>query len=279
MKNKKFQWNISLLVILILLSTSIMSLLSINQIQHLMTYWNQTYNYFRAYYLAKAWNEVWLTELYHHEDGFESSIEKWDSIISYNFLWETSEEYPEWKYSWFEPYFTMNISGKFNYITNDPRAADNCNEENKITLQKWEWIMLALFSDNTTKKTVKNLLTDVTIDNLENYANINWISFNPNLSNSVTFWLFDEEFSNIHVRNGNNLSNNKYNKNIKKPFLTIKNNNESISFCIQWENLASPDSLITSIWHYWNIEVWLQTVIKKRIPSWTLDVLGMNTTN
>ncbi len=51
---KKLSGNVSLLVILILLASSVIALLSINQIQHLLTYGNMTFNYFRSYYLAKA---------------------------------------------------------------------------------------------------------------------------------------------------------------------------------------------------------------------------------
>ena len=73
-RNKKFKGNISLLVILILLASSVIALLSISQIQHLITYWNMTFNYFRAFYLAKAWTELGLTEVYNRENWFEDEI-------------------------------------------------------------------------------------------------------------------------------------------------------------------------------------------------------------
>jgi hypothetical protein len=63
-RNKKLKGNVSLLVIFVLLASSVISLLSINQIQRLLTYGNMTFNYFRAFYLAKAGTELGLTEVY-----------------------------------------------------------------------------------------------------------------------------------------------------------------------------------------------------------------------
>jgi hypothetical protein len=57
-RNKKLKGNVSLLVIFVLLASSVISLLSINQIQRLMTYGNMTSNYFRAFYIAQAGTEL-----------------------------------------------------------------------------------------------------------------------------------------------------------------------------------------------------------------------------
>jgi len=99
-RNKRLKGNVSLLVILILLASSVIALLSISQIQHLITYWNMTFNYFRAFYLAKAWTELGLTEVYNRENWFEDEIKNeinsdgtvnFDSIIAKNFLWDENE--------------------------------------------------------------------------------------------------------------------------------------------------------------------------------------------
>jgi ABC-type microcin C transport system permease subunit YejE len=67
-RNKRLKGNISLLVILILLASSVIALLSINQIQRLISYGNMTFNYFRAFYLAKAGTELGLTEVYNRDN-------------------------------------------------------------------------------------------------------------------------------------------------------------------------------------------------------------------
>ncbi len=51
---RKAKGNVSLLVIFVLLTSSLMALLAMSQIQNLMSYGNQTFNFFRAHYLAKA---------------------------------------------------------------------------------------------------------------------------------------------------------------------------------------------------------------------------------
>jgi len=53
-----------LLVIFVLLASSLIALLAMSQLQHLMSYGNQTFNFFRAHYLAKAGLELSLTEVY-----------------------------------------------------------------------------------------------------------------------------------------------------------------------------------------------------------------------
>lgn len=284
-KKHKKQWNISILVILILLSTSIIALLSINQIQHLMTYGNQTYNYFRAYYLAKAGTEVWLTALNNHEDWFEMSIDTGSAIISSNLLWEEN------KYEWFNPYFTLNLSGRFEQITDDPRIGW-CTKDNKIELEAWEWIMLSMFSDDTNWN-LNNVIEGISINPKYYWNTINDIAFieGNNIGDKLTYWLFvtkvnennwDETIEDVVVEKSglfSILTKAKYyiNPGTFRIFITIKNtSNSNVSFCLKWRwELISPNSLITSIWHFWDMEVWLQTVIRKKVPSRSLDVLGI----
>ena len=63
-----------------------------------------------------------------------------------------------------------------------------------------------------------------------------------------------------------------------RKYLTIKNPgtwNEVAEFCITMSNEPIPysDSLITVFWHYGDMEVWLQSIVKKWVPDWTLNVL------
>lgn len=280
LKNKKLKGNVSLLIILILLASSVIALLSINQIQHLLTYGNMTFNYFRSYYLAKAWTELWLTEVYYREAWFEDTIESWDEIVTKNLIWD---------YSSFNPYFTMSISWNFKYITNDIRDSDRCYSGNKILLRawtwgNWEWIMLSLFTDKT--KGMNNILQaessiiplpDPFIESL-NIVGWDW---------KFTFWIFsfnDGSMEDAIVSAwewkdlGKFLSASL--KNLKKndrKYLTIKNSSDKdVSFCIKWNGwneIPNSNSLITVRANYWDVEVWLQSVVEKTTPSWTLNVL------
>jgi hypothetical protein len=70
-------------------------------------------------------------------------------------------------------------------------------------------------------------------------------------------------------------------KDSTRRYLTIKNpwnSNEVVSFCITTNGtndilIPYSDSLITVRGNYGDMEVWLQSVVKKEVPSWSLDVL------
>ena len=290
-RNKGLKGNISLLVILILLASSVIALLSISQIQHLITYWDMTFNYFRAFYLAKAGTELGLTEVYNRENWFEDKIENieneedgsinFNPIISGNFMWKDN------KYEWANPYFNMTITWNFKVLTDDIRY--ECKDENKITLQPrdekkpGEWIMLSLFRDNT--KDLSNILnSEYTkgIIPLENSEIQNLTFGNPGWS--FMFWLFAydnkwEEMTNIIVEKWSSLStflnNNIWKISWTRRYLTIKNIwDKPVSFCISWnDRIPYSNYLVTVRGNYADMEVWLQSVVKKKIPSWSLDVL------
>lgn len=281
-RNKKLKGNISLLVILILLASSVISLLSINQIQRLLTYGNMTFNYFRAFYLAKAWTELWLTEVYNSGDGFNHAIPSDDAIVKWNLISA---------YSGFNPYFNMTISGSFLYLTNDVRESNQCSGGNKIKLSTWAWIMISLFSDETNG--ISNILSGN--KNLRKLEDISDLSLGT-VSNDLTFALFVysgdveeiEEMEDIVVETGNNLDSFFNSEDVKtllgnssiKKYLTIKNSsNDVIEFCIDKHNDLIPysDSLITVFWHYGDMEVWLQSIVKKWVPDWTLNVIDQPT--
>lgn len=281
-RNKKLKGNVSLLVIFVLLASSVISLLSINQIQRLLTYGNMTFNYFRAFYLAKAGTELGLTEVYNRWDGFNHEILSGSAIITWNFLSG---------YEWFEPHFEMTITWSFTTLTNDIRNSD-CSW-NKIRLTSWAWIMLSLFSDSASNEQINTILSDYSwVKTLSNDRNLNFknIEWKWWIVNYFTFWLFDYDddwnMNNIFVEtwNANSLSvflDHINNLNWTRKYLTIKNPgtwDEVAEFCITMENEPIPysDSLITVFWHYGDMEVWLQSIVKKWVPDWTLNVLDDN---
>ena len=292
---KKCKWlkgNVSLLIILILLASSVIAMLSINQIQRLLTYGNMTFNYFRAFYLAKAWTELWLTEVYNRENWFEQSItwiEEDDDgnivdihdIIRENFMWEWN------KYEWFRPYFNMEIKSRFKKITNDIKS-DNC-DGNKIELKGWDWIVLSLFSDNTSN--IEDILNPEKW-NLDAYKYI--LSFDDLVWNTIRLWGFSYDNNGnmdyISVQDEKDLS--KFMETLwassfkswKKQYLTIKNSGTSdISFCLKnqrGENkIPYSHYLIDVQWHYGDMEVWLESIVKKDIPAWSLNVLGLDSSS
>ena len=273
-RNKRLKGNVSLLIIFILLAGSVIALLSINQIQHLLTYWNMTFNYFRSFYLAKAGTELWLTEVYNREAWFKHSIDSWDAIVTDNLVWE---------YAGFDPYFTMDIESNFKYLTDDIRYTDKCDNDNKIVLAPDEWIMLSLFRDNA--KNMSDILnpefrdikplTDGEIRTLD-FWNPGW---------DLKFWIFayndNLDMADIIVKDWNNLNQflnfNMVSNSYARRYLTIKNQwSSDVSFCIKWgwnDKIPYSSSLINVRANYWDMEVWLQSIVKKEVPFWALDVL------
>lgn len=271
-RNKRLKGNVSLLIIFILLASSVIALLSINQIQRLLTYWNMTFNYFRAFYLAKAWTELWLTEVYNSEDGFNDEVLSGSSIVQDNLVWI---------YSGFNPYFNMTITWKFLYLTDDIRESDKCDNENKIKLAPWAGIMLSLFSDDT--KGLDKILSDNA--NYKNIITLNdFRELSLNSSSELTFAFFTYnnagEMTDIVVSSWTSLWSFLNGKSIntdEKWYLTIKNSwNQPVEFCIKMNNgkyIPYSDSLITVRGNYADMEVGLQSVVKKWVPDWTLNVL------
>ena len=296
-RNKKLKGNVSLLVILILLASSVIALLSISQIQHLITYWDMTFNYFRAFYLAKAWTELGLTEVYNSGDWFKHNIDwiipkkdddsELSELMQINFAWEDN------KYIWAKPYFTMDIESNFKTLTNDIRNSDSCNDDNKIKLKPGDGIMLSLFSDNT--KDFDKILSDETskktftpqhniwklsLDGWDHNSELTLALFTYNQNSN-----WEEYMEDIVVQKDWDLqpflarpdTKNLINKTMTKKYITIKNSwPVSTSFCIKKDNELIPysNALITVRGHYADMEVWLQSVVKKDVPYWSLNVLG-----
>lgn len=278
-KNKRLKGNVSLLVILILLASSVISLLSINQIQRLLTYGNMTFNYFRAFYLAKAWTELWLTEVYNSGDGFTHSISGDNIIIQNNLVW---------MYTGFDPYFKMTITWSFATLTNDIRNPE-CSW-NKIELTPWAGIMLSLFFDNNS--TLPNILSDNV--GYKRFDYVDNLSLNWTIDSELTFAFFtykydsvvkDYVMDDIVVETWNSLTsffNNHLVSSLvtseNRRYLTIKNSwNKSVEFCITTNSdkvIPYSDSIITVFWHYGDMEVGLQSIVKKWVPDWTLNVIG-----
>lgn len=275
-KNKRLKGNISLLIIFILLASSVIALLSINQIQRLLTYWNMTFNYFRSFYIAKAWTELGLTEVYHREAWFkDDSIKSWSAIVTDNLVWI---------YSGFNPYFNMDIESNFNFLTDDIRHTNSCDNDNRIILWGWEWIMLSLFRDNT--KWIDKILGEWSdIISLSNEDIKNYRMESLNWSKNFIFWLFSYDtagnMSDIVVREWNDLRTFLRNYidiiNWDRRYLTIKNKSltEDSKFCISmnWTLIPYSNSLITVQANYGDMEVWLQSIVEKEVPAWSLDVL------
>ena len=273
--SKKAKGNISLLVILVLLSSSLITLLSISQLRNLTAYGSTAYNYFRAHYLAKAWLEHALTAVSIRDAGFSTSVTSGNSIVTENF------QSPE--LSGFMPYFDNEIQGRFKLLTNDVRRNTECLD-NEIKLETGESMVIPLFVDNTAESHSRYLSDWGTITSLGSPKNI---KMTTNSDEYLIFWLFSFsgdsllDMADMITATGTNVysflnSDNIIVKNIldslskNKTYLTIVNPTENlVSFCIESssEEIPSADTLIKVSAHYGGTEVWFQAIFKEPFPN------------
>ena len=143
--------------------------------------------------------------------------------------------------------------------------------------------MLSLFRDNA--KSMSDILnpefrdvkplTDGEIRTLD-FWNPGW---------NFKFWIFSYDnnlnMSGIIVKDWSNLKQflnfNMISDSNARRYLTIKNQwSSDVAFCIKWSwngNIPYYNSLINVRANYWDMEVWLQSIVKKEVPFWALDVL------
>ena len=114
--------------------------------------------------------------------------------------------------------------------------------------------------------------------------NINLSDISPNGSELI-FWFFvfddNQNMLEIEVQTWKNL--NGFLSEIwnyddyDQKYLTIKNPwNSSVEFCVEWrgnQKLPYSDALITVQANYADMEVWLQSIVKRQTPSWSMNVL------
>ncbi len=80
------RWNISILVIFVLLASSLLGILSMNFVQQMIKQSAVVNSYYKAHYLAKAWIELWLAQIKYRGVGFDYVVNTGDAIILDNFL-------------------------------------------------------------------------------------------------------------------------------------------------------------------------------------------------
>lgn len=84
MKNKK--WNISILVIFILLASSLIWILTSNYVRELFSYSDGISKYYKSHYISKWWLELALAQVNNRGVWFQYDIFTWSEFSRSNFL-------------------------------------------------------------------------------------------------------------------------------------------------------------------------------------------------
>jgi len=293
-KNSRIKWNISILVIFVLIASSLIWILTTNYIRDLMQYNDIIHWYYKSYYLAKAWLEISLTQIWQNWIWFENTINTWNNIVSWNLICKNCS-------------FNSEILWNSDYFSQNTRTESWCITP--ISLKTGESIILPLFKQVNTWTNYQKLTNSPIYQNMAD--KISQIQFQNTIpSQEITIWIVIISWQNllqdgIFVKTGiindpniiNTFLSNFHNywANITvwiiplstaykasptlKSFLIFGNTKQwqdSVNFCIKIQPQLRPISLIKlpdqtfyikSIWNNIEKTVWLEAFFKQPIPG------------
>lgn len=283
-QNRKLKWNISVMVILILLACSLMGLLTVIFLNSLISYTDDTYSYHKSYYIAKAWLELALTEIDNSTFWFSHNIDS-GNIINTNFDCVGCN-------------FTSRIQWRDTTISNKFWQSNECNDETALVLQAWQSITIPMFHDSSSSFAQifgvndninllwdwKELKLNCPGDCDNEILNI-WVIFQElGLTGDISReYLYMTGISTInfflnYFNNFNNIDNDYqtvWNNYTYYPYMIISNPNQvEIKFCINdSDNRERPTTkyFISSIWEYMWKTVWLQAIYAQPVPSFFIN--------
>lgn len=282
-QNRILKWNVSIMVILILLACSLMGILTVVFLKSLITYTDDTYSYHKSYYIAKAWLELALTEIDNSAMWFSQEIISGNTINdNFECVWCN---------------FRSHILWRSGFISNDFWENDTCTQTGALVLQPWQSLTIPMFYDKTSSFD-KILSGDYyEIDRLWSHKEDLWLSCpnnncpNVELNVWVIFqsWGLDGDISweylymtGIYANNTTffttyfngfwhvytNIPNNLY------PYIIVSNPSEVIvRFCIKDSYNLWPTTkyFISSLWEYMWKTVWLQAIYAQPTPSFFIN--------
>ncbi len=168
--------NISILVIFVLLASSLLGILSMNFVQQMMKQSTVVNSYYKAYYLSKAWIELWLSQLKHRGVGFEYTLLTWDMIFRDNF------------FSWFNYTLSTHLSGSASLLSKVFWQGSGC--DHPYSLASGESLVVPLFRDNYLWSVAGTFMTWIHYQNLADLFKNDKIEIqNISSPDTATFWL------------------------------------------------------------------------------------------
>ena len=168
------RWNISILVIFVLLASSLLGVLSMNFVQQMMKQSAVVNSYYKAYYLSKAWIELWLAAIKYRGVWFEYTVNTGSAIVRDNF------------FSGFTYSLSTTISGTAPLLSKKFWLGSGC-ENYPYTLTGGESIILPLFRDKTPWTMASVFTTGMVLENLANLFKNNQIKITTEFDWDATF--------------------------------------------------------------------------------------------
>lgn len=178
------RWNISILVIFVLLASSLLGILSMNFVQQMMKQSAVVHSYYKSYYLAKAGLEFGLTAISVRGIGFEYTIASWSALVRDNFFSGA-------RYS-----LSLAISGTSSVLSKNPRQGSGC--DHPYLLSGWQSVIVPLFKDAYTGDAEGIFTTPITTQNLADALKQDKIVFTPRGEGKMTFGLLLLTWDELH---------------------------------------------------------------------------------
>lgn len=251
-----------------------------------MSYTDDTYGYYKSYYIAKAWLELALTEINNSSVWFSHMIYSWNIINGNNFdcIWCHFVSKVLWR--------SDRLSNKF-WLGNN-----SCDETNALSLMPWWSMTIPMFYDNssTFREIFSNNKSIMTLSDErnklkvervspENIPDINiWLVFQSGSDVTWTYlymtWLkFDTEFFRNYFREFDLMYGNEpWNQKLLLPYIVLSNPNTfEVRFCISITDtnkvFAWPTTkyFISSVWEFMGKTVWLQAIYAQPTPSFLIN--------
>lgn len=272
---KKYEWNILILVILIMLTVAMMWLLTMSFLKQMFAYTINLDWYYKSYYLSKAWIELALTEIDNSDVWFSNAITGTNNLFTQNLC------------SGLDCSVSMNIRGRADFLSNMFRLG-NCATGTAFTLAAWESFALPLFYQQDWLSNAGILLWNWKLNVwyiVSQLGNIKLQSEDQgSLNLSLVFPNLEWQLDNLYIASynissstisdfrdwlvGNWIDLEKI-KN-EKLYLMISNPNENaVSFCLKSDNIEMPATkfYVVSLWNYQWRYVWMQAIYAQPIPS------------
>lgn len=282
------------MVMFILIACSLFGLLTVRFLQSMFVQSAQIHDYYKSYYLAKAWLELVFVQLPVRGLWFDFVVSSGSDIIKQNFL--SAGNY----------YFESSIVGRSNLLSRSVRQSSTCSEP--FSLNHWESLIFPLFYDKFDSKIYgtydslsKPIDYDIKQQLLSNFE-FSWLNNNPKVSLWIlisSWWDLYENwiyfigvdsldqgsfdnfvkwvnnsfvYSNLGDANFSNWPN--YMTDWFKAYFIIANkDNKAFQFCLENKQSEFPlqQYWIKSIGVYNNQKLGLEVEYRQPLPSYFVD--------
>lgn len=284
-QKNKFKWNISVLIILVLLASSLIGVLTMNFLKQMISYTSEIYSYHKSYYLSKAWLELALVQIKNADIGFSNTVSSSGFIFTDNFDCDNCS-------------FDLSIQWKTQHLSDKFWLSNECNNDNAFIVKKWDSLIIPLFTQKQIGLNIEifNSNKEYSFEPLKYRQDLKFRSNQP-YSSKLNLWLIvlsgaDVQRDYLFIKSYDSSADvfKKYfqefdnfywnvldNKNFFSYLIVSNSDNQDLSFCVSLEanqwwvsklvELPANSFFVSSVASYSSKTVGLQAIYAQPIPS------------